>query len=406
MAINDFPRDHGSLSGLSNTDHHTQYALVTTGLASARPTAPYRSGRGYFATDTGLLSWDQGAGWVNPTLAGGSTVTSTAAATTGLVVKGATSQSANLQEWQNSGGTVLTSVDSGGSVHIGAGSTGFSTGVALGVIGSVAGSTLMVVRGAASQSTNLQEWQNSSGTPLSKVAYDGALYLTTAGASGSPLNIIPTGTGVLSAYISTSDATGKGLIVRGSASQTGNLQEWQNSSGTALGWINANGSQNWNNSYISAETIGDVAHFVAHVAGQKGLTVQGFAGQTANLQEWQNSSGTVLSLVDSAGRGQFTSFGVQGNPSGIAYAYLAAGDASSKALVVRGFASQTGNLTEWQNSSGTVLAGIGANGIWMSSSTLLAGSATAGSASALPSLPANYLFIQISGTNYKIPLYN
>jgi hypothetical protein len=36
-------------------------------------------------------------------------------------------------------------------------------------------------------------------------------------------------------------------------------------------------------------------------AGDRGLVVQGFPSQTANLQEWQNNAGTVLSLVDASG---------------------------------------------------------------------------------------------------------
>lgn len=65
MAVDDFPRSHGSLSGLSDTDHHIQYALVLSGAAAARPAGPFRNGRMYYATDTGVLSWDQGAGWVD-----------------------------------------------------------------------------------------------------------------------------------------------------------------------------------------------------------------------------------------------------------------------------------------------------------------------------------------------------
>ena len=37
------------------------------------------------------------------------------------------------------------------------------------------------------------------------------------------------------------------------------------------------------------------------VAGNKGLVVQGFTSQTANLTEWQNSAGTVLSVVNASG---------------------------------------------------------------------------------------------------------
>ena len=40
---------------------------------------------------------------------------------------------------------------------------------------------------------------------------------------------------------------------------------------------------------------------------QKGLTVRAVASQTANLQEWQNSAGTVLSSVSAAGSLSFPS---------------------------------------------------------------------------------------------------
>jgi hypothetical protein len=36
-------------------------------------------------------------------------------------------------------------------------------------------------------------------------------------------------------------------------------------------------------------------------AGTKGLIVRGFTSQSANLQEWQNSAGTVLAYMDSSG---------------------------------------------------------------------------------------------------------
>ena len=46
-------------------------------------------------------------------------IVSRSAATTGLVVKGATSQASNLQEWQNSGGTALATVSSAGAMRAG-----------------------------------------------------------------------------------------------------------------------------------------------------------------------------------------------------------------------------------------------------------------------------------------------
>jgi hypothetical protein len=43
-------------------------------------------------------------------------VLATSATTQGAIIRGAASQSANLQEWQNSAGTVLARIDSGGNI--------------------------------------------------------------------------------------------------------------------------------------------------------------------------------------------------------------------------------------------------------------------------------------------------
>lgn len=65
MATDSYPQSHGSLAGLSGTDHHPQYGLPISGPATSRPTAPYRFGRWYYATDTAAMSFDQGAGWLD-----------------------------------------------------------------------------------------------------------------------------------------------------------------------------------------------------------------------------------------------------------------------------------------------------------------------------------------------------
>lgn len=50
------------------------------------------------------------------------------------------------------------------------------------------------------------------------------------------------------------------------------------------------------NTFTGAQTLSSDA------VSSKPLTVKGFTGQTANLQEWQDSSGAVVARVDSAGR--------------------------------------------------------------------------------------------------------
>jgi hypothetical protein len=46
---------------------------------------------------------------------GGSTITSSANNVTGLTIKGAVSQSANLQEWQDSSGAIVAYLDASGN---------------------------------------------------------------------------------------------------------------------------------------------------------------------------------------------------------------------------------------------------------------------------------------------------
>jgi len=54
--------DHGQLTGLSDDDH-LQYMTFGAGLDAAKPAAG-RTGRVYFATDTGILYRDTGAAWL------------------------------------------------------------------------------------------------------------------------------------------------------------------------------------------------------------------------------------------------------------------------------------------------------------------------------------------------------
>jgi len=92
--------------------------------------------------------------------------------------------------------------------------------------------------------------------------------------------------------------------------------------------------------------------------------------------------------------------------------------ANKTPTVVTGYPGQTAALQQWKNSSGTVLAAIedgalrinnsaqtvGANEISIGSSTSATVGA-AGAASALPANPVGYLIINVAGTNRKIPYY-
>ena len=266
----------------------------------------------------------------------------------GAVIRGQASQTANLQEWQNSASGVLLGIDSTGSLNIGSGSNNIwriknqtSTVVewqpVQGFMFLPYGSSNrpVTIKGAASQTANLTEWQNNNGDALVFITPNGILSVgdrlisyngvSTYNAStfGAP-NLLAPFTYDSIVNISTVYSTSPGLVIRGVALQTADLQQWRNSAGTVLAKVDKDGNFNNQSSYGSifttsvAATGGNItttyglysnlpASTNAGIAVQpwgadiRGALVKGFAAQTANLQEWQNSSGTVLSKVDSSG---------------------------------------------------------------------------------------------------------
>ena len=331
-----------------------------------------------------------------------------AAGGVGLIVAAAASQTADLTQWQNSAGTVLASVIAGGSIRGFAGLYGANSANSsvnpLFVVNSVAANVVAIIKGAASQSADLQQWQNSAGTVLAKFDSNGNFQNSIQ--TSTTLYTQSVNSGSLSfagvAYNGFSNPSGvttlPTLVVKGVASQTANLQEWQNSAGTVLSSINSGGNLILGNQYISNSGASGYGRLQlldggtnqtvfypasagllianAGVVGMAVVKVRGASGQTANLQEWQDSTGAVLSKIDYRGwlilpsANRFVLGGGIGDFAETG-AYLLTGSsnitigtrsASNKGLVVQGAASQTANLQEWQNSSGTVLAKVDAYG--------------------------------------------
>jgi len=199
---------------------------------------------------------------------GGSTITASGAGVIPLIAKGAASQTANLQEWQNSAGTVLAKVNSYGDLYstsgrIFRGST--DLGANLNILNEF-GSKGIVVRQESGGTANLQEWQNSAGSVRLAVSSYGTLNSYTESIFNNTLN--GTGTSVL---IKTNNAAGKPLVIQGAASQTANLQEWQNSAGTVLAKINSSG-------YFSLPNGGIIQnyYFAPVGSGTSILTLNGY----------------------------------------------------------------------------------------------------------------------------------
>jgi len=75
--------------------------------------------------------------------------------------------------------------------------------------------------------------------------------------------------------------------------------------------------------------------------------------------------------------------------------------------VIRGAASQTANVQEWQDSNAALLAAVRSDGkLKFATANTATTVGAAGSASVLPAIPVGYIQIDVNGTLYKLPYYN
>jgi hypothetical protein len=127
-------------------------------------------------------------------------------------------------------------------------------------------------------------------------------------------------------------------------------------------------------------TFGNIAVGIfPPVATTVGLVIRGFTAQTADLQQWQSVTPATLAKMDFAGNlwlmastGSLLSRFVasQGNAgpymdlsaSGTGITVLNRTTASLIPFTVKGMASQTGDLQQWQDSASAVIARIAADG--------------------------------------------
>jgi hypothetical protein len=169
--------------------HSTSAGVM--GVSAAAPGLGYIP---YTAPVTGLYSWQNLAlipktNVANAFTVGGHSITAEGTAIVPLVLKGSSGQTGNLFEIQNNAGTVLSRVTSTGVIETGQYvnmATSANAGIAVGgtyrlrmtngntiSVGSNASTVNFIVQGVASQSANLQEWQNSAGTILGFVSAAG-----------------------------------------------------------------------------------------------------------------------------------------------------------------------------------------------------------------------------------------
>lgn len=284
-----------------------------------------------------------------------------------LVAKGAVSQTADLQQWQDSAGGILTAVTVSGTISRSGGSfllapVSYATHHAR-FVAQGTGQIPLVAKGIASQTANLQEWQDSTGAALARITNIGHVVTPSVLTD----NVLPNaGTTVL---FGPSTASVVKLTVRGAASQTANLQEWQSSSGGVLANIKSNGDFDGSTALLS-NTSGrlpalEIRHGLGNPQGLATVVVKAAATQTSDLQQWQNSAGDRLLAVEyhgvlrlpQAGGDSFLNWGA-GSPNN----RLRSAAPSHIPLALMAAAAQTAHLQQWQNSAGTPLASVSTTG--------------------------------------------
>ena len=206
-------------------------------------------------------------GAANAFTVGGHTITNAVDSTVALVLNAHASQSSDVFQVKDSGGGIRAQIYNNFNWNI-SGALQISqrfTSYGHSNFSSSAGSVPLLVRGAASQSADLTQWQNSAGTVLAKVTASGTF------AAGENIIAGATSGAIGRSTVYTGAAAIIGAVIRGAASQSANLLELQNSSGGILAQISASGD--------------------LRVAQDYGRILQAFGGATLQLTKMTQQTG-------------------------------------------------------------------------------------------------------------------
>lgn len=185
------------------------------------------------------------------------------AATIGAIIRGEAAQTASLQEWQDSSGAVRAKMSAEGNLYLG-------------------------INSDVTYQGRLFFARSGSGTP---VEIDG-------GGSDMFFRIANRFRFTTQAYPS---STTDGYIIAASAGLT-NI--YTSSNGRQVGWIAESTGNVWGAIGFGAAAIPNAAEVIIYPPPSQpsliGLVVRGLAAQTGNLQEWQDSSSVVGAKITAA----------------------------------------------------------------------------------------------------------
>lgn len=272
----------------------------------------------------------------------------------------------------------------------------------------------LTVQGTTVQTANLTEWKNVGGAILSLIGADGGFR---SGAENTNTFGSSTAAAATRVTIDATNPAAKALVVRGAAAQTANLQEWHNSANTVISQISAVGafrsSVDVPHSFGSGESLARVTIGTAN-SGAVGLTIKGVASQGSNLQEWHNSAGGIMLRVGPNGSVLAGASGANHHfgPSVASDAVVtfAGHDGSWKPVVVRAAATQSANLLEFQNSAGAAIARVTGAGAFSSVALVASGTSNVDFRGEVlgaftPGASSTSIRVIIDGNNFRIPVY-
>lgn len=197
-----------------------------------------------------------------------------------------------------------------------------------------AGSIPLTIKAALSQTANLIEWQNNSGTILNRIGSAGSITLGSLANSGGGLTIF-----------STADEATNFQRYRISVNAT-NVVSYEITKG-------GTGSHGWHSFKVNGTTV-------LEVDAAQAIFYGGFLTSPDNTKDMGRLSSAPyrfrsLYLGTSLQAGAAANTPIAGTFHGVSPS------ASVKTMVLQGAASQTANLTEWRDSAGTIGIAIAAN---------------------------------------------
>lgn len=314
-----------------------------------------------------------------------------------LLVAGSAGQTANLQEWRNSGGTALCAVDASGNLYapalalrtdsvtpsstteakygareirfrqssgdeVSAGLLSYRgvTGTTLAIVGAGTTSTnrvvqifdYMVVNGVASQASLqiAQGYVNASeGFVTAATAYN-AIQASSGGVYARSLHA--------SQYIHIAGSSGVPTATSGTTVPTNGMFYYD----TALSKFRAYEGSSWKDMIGSASSVTSVTGTTNQITVTGTTSVVLSTPQNIHTGATPTFAGLIATGLVTAGTARIggTAYGATLDLTG--NLYLVNTVPGSVALLVRGASSQTANLQEWQSSGGTALAAVDASG--------------------------------------------